>query len=52
MCTNKRPNPKNFFTNLRGPNPAVKKLKLLIKNNMIKITSMKSCCGNVGEPGC
>lgn len=28
------------------------RLRLLIKNNAIKMKNRSSCCGNHGEPGC
>jgi hypothetical protein len=32
--------------------PFMVKLKLLLRNNWIKIKNRSSCCGNHGEPGC
>jgi hypothetical protein len=32
--------------------PFFTKLRLLIRNNWIKIKNRSSCCGNLGEPGC
>jgi hypothetical protein len=29
-----------------------KKVKLLIRNNWIKIRNLQGCCGHAGEPGC
>jgi len=47
-----RPSAKLFFTNLKVPMPWPRKIKLLIRNNWIKIKTGKSCCGHPGEPGC
>ncbi len=52
MCADKKPNPKDFLNNLRGPGAASEKLRSLLKNNLIKITGLRSCCGHPGEPGC
>jgi hypothetical protein len=41
-----------FFTNLRAPMPLHRKLRLLFRNNYIKISKGRSCCGHPGEPGC
>jgi hypothetical protein len=32
--------------------PLGRKLRLLITNNLIKIKTRQSCCGNHGQPGC
>ena len=32
--------------------PFGRKLRLLIANNLIKIKTRQSCCGNHGQPGC
>jgi hypothetical protein len=32
--------------------PFMVKLKLLLRNNWIKIKNRSSCCGHHGEPGC
>ncbi|MFP3868217.1 MAG: hypothetical protein ACLFUU_08655 [Desulfobacteraceae bacterium] len=54
MCkqTNPRPSPKAFFTNLQGPLPWSTKLRLLWRNNWLKIKTRQNCCGHHGEPGC
>jgi hypothetical protein len=54
MCAEKRarPNPRAFFTNLRGPEPMTLKFRLLFRNNWLKLTRYQSCCGHPGEPGC
>ncbi len=43
---------KEFFTNLKVPMPLSEKIYKLLKNNLIKLVSLKNCCGNIGEPGC
>jgi hypothetical protein len=52
MSEKRWPSMKDFLMNLYGPEPFGKKLFLLLRNNAIKISSMKSCCGHPGEPGC
>jgi len=32
--------------------PLSEKLKLLVSNNLTKIRTRSSCCGNHGQPGC
>ena len=32
--------------------PLLEKLRLVAKNNAIKLKNGTSCCGNHGEPGC
>lgn len=38
--------------NLRQPMPVSRKLRLILRNNWIKIRTASDCCGNYGEPGC
>lgn len=52
MCTSERPDIKTAIDNLKQSLPIGKKIGLLIKNSLIKITRLKSCCGHPGEPGC
>jgi len=54
MCQNKRPRPdiRAFFSNLAGPQPWTTKVRLLLRNNWLKIRHFQDCCGNPGEPGC
>jgi hypothetical protein len=47
-----KPDPKAFVDNLKGPMPFQRKLYLLLRNNVRKIVTTKSCCGHPGEPGC
>lgn len=43
----------NFLKNwMRSNEPFSSKVKLAIKNNLIKIKRGKTCCGNYGEVGC
>lgn len=48
----RRPSIGDFFTNLSGPQPLSKKIRLLLRNNAIKIRNRQDCCGHPGEPGC
>jgi hypothetical protein len=52
MCTSERPDIKTAIDNLKQSLPIGKKIGLLIKNSLIKITTLRSCCGHPGEPGC
>ena len=41
------------FANLRGTGLPWRKVVALIAANMkLKITSLRGCCGNYGQPGC
>jgi hypothetical protein len=46
------PSLRAFFTNLSAPMPLGRKIKLLLRNNAIKIVRRQDCCGHPGEPGC
>ena len=46
------PSIKSFFTNMSVPMPLHVKLRLLVRNNLIKIARRQSCCGHPGQPGC
>jgi hypothetical protein len=48
----KRPDIRDFFSNLSGPMPLKEKISLLLRNNAIKIRKQQDCCGHPGEPGC
>jgi SPX domain protein involved in polyphosphate accumulation len=52
MDRNRRPTLRSFFTNLHVNMPWPKKIRLLVRNNWIKIRNFQSCCGHPGEPGC
>lgn len=52
MCEEKKPNIRDAFNNLSGPDPIGKKLFFMIMNNLTKILTLKNCCGHPGEPGC
>jgi len=48
-----RPDPRHYFGNFNNSDlPLLEKLRLVAKNNAIKIKNGTSCCGNHGEPGC
>jgi len=46
------PTVRGFFTNMSVPMPLGRKLKLVFRNNWIKIVGRRKCCGHLGEPGC
>ncbi len=50
--TANRPSITSFFTNLQAPMPLGRKVRLLLRNNWIKIRRRTNCCGYPGEPGC
>lgn len=53
MCGQERPpSLRASLENLRQPMPFRRKLRLLVRNNWIKLRTRSSCCGNYGEPGC
>jgi hypothetical protein len=52
MCAAERPDLRTAINNLKQPLPIGKKMGLFIKNSIIKITRLKSCCDHPGEPGC
>lgn len=48
-----KPDPRHYFGNFANSDlPLFEKLRLVAKNNAIKIKNGTSCCGNHGEPGC
>lgn len=57
MCSenrtpDERPNLQAVIENLRHPMPWGRKLRLVVRNNWIKLRTRSDCCGNYGEPGC
>jgi hypothetical protein len=53
MCTKeRRGTPRETLKNLRQPMPLARKLQLFLQNNLTKIRTGSTCCGNYGEPGC
>lgn len=46
------PSFKIALSNLSVPMPFHRKLYLLLRNNLIKLVKLQSCCGHPGEPGC
>ncbi|MDP2948972.1 MAG: hypothetical protein Q8P22_05495 [Chloroflexota bacterium] len=46
------PDPRMFWRNLRAPIPLGQKLRLILRNNWLKLRLRQSCCGNLGQPGC
>jgi hypothetical protein len=51
MCSENRCGSQSI-QNLRQPMPLGRKIKLILRNNWIKLRTRSSCCGNYGEPGC
>ena len=48
-----KPSARDYFGNFASSDlPLLEKLRLVAKNNAIKIKNGTSCCGNHGEPGC
>ena len=48
-----RPGLRPSFDNFANSDlPLLEKLRLLAKNNAIKLRNGTTCCGNHGEPGC
>ena len=53
MCAKKQHGTlQESLRNLRQPMPIGRKLKLFVRNNLIKVRTVSDCCGNYGEPGC
>jgi hypothetical protein len=52
MCSDNKPDLREFLDNLKKPMPLSKKARLYLRNNLLKIRRLRSCCGNYGEPGC
>ncbi len=52
MCEEKGPDIKAFARNMRVSMPFFRKLRLIVRNNALKLFSMSTCCGHSGEPGC
>jgi len=47
------PSPKDFFNNFKDYDaPLAEKLRLAVRNTLIKRRQNAACCGNHGEPGC
>ena len=42
----------DFISNLRVRMLWREKLRLLLKNNLLKLKQFQNCCGHPGEPGC
>lgn len=47
-----RPSLRAVFTNMQASMPMRRKLRLVLRNNWIKLRTGQNCCGNLGEPGC
>ncbi len=47
------PNPRDYLANWRESDlPLDKKVAAVLRNNLKKLRTASSCCGNHGEPGC
>jgi hypothetical protein len=46
------PSPRDFIANLRCSMDWREKLRLLLKNNLLKLKKFQNCCNHPGEPGC
>ena len=46
------PDPKTAWRNLMAPMPLGRKIRLTVRNTVIKIKTHQHCCGHPGEPGC
>ena len=52
MCSDNKPDLREFLDNLRKPGPSAHKAAKFLRNNLLKINKLQSCCGNHGQPGC
>jgi hypothetical protein len=41
-----------FLANMSARIPVRTKLKLLLRNNWLKVSRRRGCCEHLGEPGC
>lgn len=49
----KRPSPRAFFSNWKDSDlPLTGRAAAAVRNNLKKLRTGSSCCGNYGEPGC
>ena len=42
----------SYIVNLLEPVPLPSKLKLILKNSVLKCRNVALCCGQIGQPGC
>jgi hypothetical protein len=48
-----RPSLGAFFGNFRDYDaPLATKVRMVLRNNAIKLRTRQNCCGHPGEPGC
>ncbi len=55
MCSNvqRNPSPGASLRNWRRSDlPFWRKLRVALANNLVKVRTGQTCCGNYGEPGC
>lgn len=47
------PNPVDLLRNWRDSDlPVTRKVRLVVRNNLVKARTRSACCGHPGEPGC
>jgi YHS domain-containing protein len=46
------PSIRDYLTNMSVPMPLHRKIRLVVRNNWIRLTKRQGCCGHHGEPGC
>jgi hypothetical protein len=48
-----QPHPRHVVHNWRSfEAPTSVKVRLVVKNSLVKVRKLSHCCGNYGEPGC
>jgi hypothetical protein len=54
MCRQRESSPEGaFLSNWKNSRaPFITKVKMALRNNLIKIRNRKNCCGHHGEVGC
>lgn len=51
-CAVRRRKGRYFLTNLAQPLPLRRKAVLAARNSWRKVSRLRGCCGNPGQPGC
>lgn len=51
MCS-EGPSASAYIRNLRKPMSLSRKLRLIARNQWVRVTTRGTCCGHPGEPGC
>lgn len=55
MCSNRydqQPTPDAYVRNLAQPMPLARKVRLVLRNQGLRVVKLRACCGHPGEPGC